>query len=176
MVVKTYRELQREVERRMQQALDNVIQVVYNKLLQFIQEDIYNTYSPKRYERTYEFKTKAWAYDSAKKVGNYIMAQINYRPDNMSIDPEKYQHSSPVGPSELQSLFGADKVVTDNRGQLAYILNAGASAKEMWNFGRPNMNDFVDTKPFWDDTLNWLSQNLNNLAIAEFKKVGLNLT
>lgn len=177
MIVKTYQELQKEVNKRMSKALNEIIKKIYTQLLEFIEKDIYGTYSPQMYERTYDFKLRAWAYNTAKQIGDSIQIQIKYTPEKMRLNPEKSQHGIYSNNEELQGFLGANKVIEDNRGMLASILNAGETARGGgWNYGRPSVgDDFVPTKPFWDDTINWVEQNLRQLVIEKFRQNGLDI-
>ena len=140
-----------------------ITKVIYEKLMDFIQIDIYDTYpKPALYERTGEFKDKAWAMQMATEMSNTIMSSINYFPYGLTYNPEKYQHGSKT---------------QDRRKQLAEILNRGNWNWTDWDFGRPG-KDTIDSaypKPFWDDTIEWILENWDKEVIKAFKQVGLNV-
>lgn len=155
------------INQKIQEAVNVMAKKIYDKLLDFIQIDIYDTYEPNasaktHYERTYEFKDKAWALSEAQEFAGYISASIDYNPYSLSYIPNKYVHGSPA---------------QDRRKELASILNRGIESWEGWDFGRHNGAQGYSSypKPFFNDTINWIEENWDNLVIQSFKKVGLKI-
>lgn len=143
---------------------------IYNKLIEFIQEDIYDTYPepefPIRYDRTYQFKEKAWIKEMATEISNAMVSSINYFPSGMVYNQSKGQHGSPWG--------------KDRRKELAAILNRGGTWDWTdWDWGRVHDEQSegyrIYPKPFWDDTIEWILDNWDKEVIKAFKQVGLNV-
>lgn len=170
------KELERALRQRGRKALEWLTQQVYKQLIKFIDEDIYNSYTPNMYERTYEFRDKAWAITEIPyEYAGEIASQIWYNPALMSYNPAKYQHGD---------------AFEDRREKLAEILNRGVWDWSDWNFGRPgkgdarsdNPEEYWDTfaegeypRPFWDDFINWLAENWDSLAKQAFRKFGFKI-
>lgn len=142
---------------RLKVAVDNLVQDIYTELLTFIQEDIYLAYNPKKYERTFEFRDKAWN-KSVKEVANEIVGEVFYDGMNMSYNPSKFQHGN---------------AFEDRRERLAEILNntfwdPSKYIDSDWDFGMEPW-----PKPFWGHTMAWLEDNWDTLVKNALREVGL---
>lgn len=161
MNINTTKNLEKEINKRVKNAIGWITEEVYNKLLYFIQVDIYDTYTPTKYKRTGEFKNNAWD-KTFLDFSDEVAGIIFYNPMAMSYNPNEYQHGN---------------ATEDRRERLAQILNRGVWNWEGWDFGRPEKDniDSVYPKAFWDDTLDWLAENWEKLAKKAFSKVGIKL-
>lgn len=159
MKIASMQQLEKEISRKMKVAVEILTKKIYRTLMDFIDEDIYGSYVPKVYQRTYEFRNKAWdsyVYDFSGEIAGFIV----YNPEAMSYNPEKYQHGSEY---------------SDRRQSLAEILNRGEDWSG-WDWGRPGRGeDSVYPKPFWDDTLKFLEKNWKKMAKQAFKEAGLQI-
>ena len=145
--------LKADIEKRAKVALNDLITKIYDELQSFIQQDIYDTYSPKQYERTFDFKNNAWV-TSVKKVSSQIVGKIYYDGMRMTYNPHKFQHI--------------------DRENLAEILNNTIKNPKLywddWTMGRDPWPD-----PYWDHTLTWLEIQWKGLVTECFGKAGIKL-
>lgn len=152
-------QLEKALEETLKKGISYIIEKVYNKLLDFIQMDIYDTYAPQKYERTFDFKNKAWQMD-VKKTVHKIVGEIFYDGLKMSYNPAKYQHGNKWG--------------EDRRLRLAEILNETVKKPDVYlNGGDWDMVRDPLPQPFWDHTLEWLNSEWNNLVNDMLSYVGL---
>lgn len=151
MDIRNKAELKRFLGERLGLAINDIIEVIYLKLKEFINEDIYETYTPKVYERTYEFRDKAWDVNFVRDISSKIVASINYNYMKLTVDPDYDQHI--------------------DREQLANILNIGSSSGwQYWEYGRGND---VYPAPYWTDTIDWIVKNFKSIALEKLAKRGL---
>ena len=163
MEYKNQKELERALRQSARKAIEWLTKQVYDKLKEFIDEDIYESYTPTRYERTYEFRDKAWQVDEIPyEFAGEIASIIWFNPNLMSYNGSKYQHGNE---SE------------DRREKLAEILNRTIWDWSDWDFGRPTKDQIEGEypRPFWDDFMVWLSENWDSLAKKAFLKVGIKI-
>ena len=154
-------QLQTELNKRIKKAIDLITEDIYSALIEFIDIDIYSTYTPSKYERTYEFRDKAWMITSAREIANKIVGGINYSPNEMQYTPSKLIHGNKF---------------VDRRSMLASILNRGIEDWNDWDIGRKNKGKVQDyPKPFFTDTIEWIIKNWDRLVLDAFKEVGLDI-
>lgn len=157
-------QLQKAINTALKVAVSYLVEKVYNKLIEFIDEDIYSyvphTTNPeffKPYERTYEFRNKAWDRD-IKSAADKIVGEIFYDGMKMSYNPAKSQHGSKWG--------------EDRRARLAEILNNTIknpnSYFDDWDYDRQPW-----PMPYWDHTIQWLESEWDALVKEALSFVGL---
>lgn len=151
-------QLRTALEQKVQKAMSIMVEEIYKSLMFFIDADIYESYSPAEYERTYEFRNKAWD----KKIhrdAQKIVGEIFYDGMNMTYNPAKYQHGSKT---------------EDRRARLAEILNNSEDDEEAyasdWDMGRNPM-----PSAYWDHTLAWLDYKWDDLVRDAMNKVGIKI-
>lgn len=79
---------------RLKEAVDYVVQKIWNENRELIRILVYESYQPSMYERTGEFK-EAWD-TSIRSMGNYIEGEFKYDSRNMVVNPALGQHASIV--------------------------------------------------------------------------------
>lgn len=135
---------------KLQVALDNTMEICLNELIKIIEEEVYNSYEPKWYERTSQF-LESWEKTVPVIKGNIVESDIWQKFETMVWDMVELQHgnnSEPLG----------DKA-------LAEIINYGKAGQA---FGFPQLG----ARPFWDVFLDWTKTNINNIFAIECKKQG----
>lgn len=152
--IKTLAQFRQILSAKLKEILNNISEKVYEKLIFFIDNDIYATYRPKLYDRTYEFRNKAWVKSSAREIAGSITATIKYDGNRLSVDEETYTHI--------------------DRDRLAEILNRNSVDDWAdWDFGRREGAPYPE--PFFDHTLEWINNNWKNLVLEAIKKAGFKM-
>lgn len=77
---------------KLKEAVDYVVQKIWNENRELIRLIVYEAYQPSMYECTGEFK-EAWD-TSVKSVGNYIEGEFKYDPRELTVNRDKWQHGS----------------------------------------------------------------------------------
>ena len=108
-------------------AIDEVIEKIYQELQNAIERDIYSSYSPQDYARTGEL-VNAWRHEASGLSG-----EIEFEPSMLSSDPSGFHHNSPYG--------------WDVRDQIFDILEGGYGAYNAKK-GKP-----IPSRPMWDEFL-----------------------
>lgn len=153
--IKTLAQFRKILSAKLKEILNNISEKIYIQLLDFIQQDIYDQpYRPKVYQRTKEFKEKAWVKSSAREIAGSITATIKYDGNRLSVDEETYTHI--------------------DRDRLAEILNRNSVDNWAdWDFGRGANAPYPE--PFFDHTLEWINKNWKNLVLEAIKKAGFKM-
>lgn len=89
---KNNKELEALIMPKLKNTIDYVIQKIWNDNREIIRQIIYESYQPKEYERTGEFK-EAWDTDT-KQLGNFIQGKLEYVPKDLTVNYEEWQHGS----------------------------------------------------------------------------------
>lgn len=76
----------------LEKAIDYVVQKIWNDNRELIRTIVYESYQPKEYERTGEFK-EAWDTD-VKRLGNFVRGEMKYDPRELTVNYNKWQHGS----------------------------------------------------------------------------------
>lgn len=108
-------------------AINEVIEKIYQELQNAIERDIYSAYSPQNYDRTGEL-VNAWRQEASGLSG-----EIEFEPSMLSSDPGGFHHNSPYG--------------WDVREQIFDILEGGYGAYNAKK-GKP-----IPSRPMWDEFL-----------------------
>ena len=139
--------------------MNDLTEQIYEILIKYVDKDIYDYYVPKIYERTFEFRNNAWLKEKAKQIVDTFQSGVFYDPNSMSIPTtsNNYAHGN--------YFFNIDR-----RERLAENLNNGGSYQD-WDIRNP-----FKRKPFFDDTINKITQNWDDMVISTYKKYGLNVT
>jgi hypothetical protein len=108
-------------------AIDEVIEKIYQELQNAIEQDIYSAYSPQDYGRIGEL-VNAWRHEASGLSG-----EVKFEPSMLSSDPGGFHHNSPYG--------------WDVRAQIFDILEGGYGAYNAKK-GKP-----IPSRPMWDEFL-----------------------
>lgn len=161
-------QLKQMLEKKLARAFNALTNWIYDILIENIDFGVYDTYEPTMYERTYEFRDKAWVKDKAEKISNFIVSGLHYDGMQMSINLDKHQHVIAGG--------------FDMRPYLAEVLNSGGGGRSDWTFGRPQKPNSDDTddifyppEPFWEPTINFIDNNWSEKLESLLKKEGLKI-
>ena len=153
MIITTYAQLENILNGKCQEALDRTTDRVLDKLGEFIQNDVYESYSPTFYDRTFDFKN-SWEKTSAKLKGKIVEAEIFQNIKTLEFNSEKFQHGSNVWVEAWN----------DNENELAHIINDGAIGEA---FGFPQLG----ARPFWNDFIQNCKREFENIFQEELKKI-----
>lgn len=154
-------ELQLTINKLIQNAIKGTTDSLLNILLEFIEKDVYS-YNPSFDVRTNQFKD-SWYNTEAEIKGNMVESTILQDLASILYDGE-WSHGS-----EYSNPQGRLTMIEDGMNALAEIINDGLSTS---NFGFPA----IESRPFWDDFMNYAKTNLAKIFIVECAKVGLNVT
>lgn len=131
-------------------ALHNVIQRVFQELQHSIERDIYNSYSPEDYERTYAL-LEAW---ESKTMT--MMSELNFKPEWLPINPTSHQHGS-VSHSGY----------TDIRQIIFDILEQGYGAYN-YHTGKP-----IPARPMWDNFIATVDKKIDTWIRKALREQGM---
>ena len=142
MIITTYTQLENILNGKCQEALDRTTDRLLDKLGEFIQNDVYESYSPTFYDRTFDFKN-SWEKTSAKLKGKIVEAEIFQNVSAMQRIDEPPIHVDKEG--------------------LAEIINSGVG----YNFGQMEGK----ARPFWNDFIQYCEREFENIFQEELKKI-----
>ena len=132
--------------------LDSASKIAISKLLDFIQEDVYNRGYSGWYERTEDLlDEKNWSAEIHKGMNGYTL-EINPEGVNFTHEVSKLQHTG--NKTEI------------NMEQLVSILNDPL----LMNFDVNLSYWYNEPKPFWDDFKKWFKENFNEIVFDEIEK------
>ncbi|MGL4453665.1 MAG: hypothetical protein ACRCTZ_21105 [Sarcina sp.] len=134
----------------LQRAVDNTLERCLNELQEIIMSTVYGAGTPIVYERTNEF-LESFKENKATIKGLMVQGEIFQDFMSMSYNPESFTHGSYSG---------------DVREYLADIINDGA-------IGLFGDGWYSQSRPFWDEFIYWVDNNLNSIFEQECKKLGL---
>lgn len=152
-------EIKRYLNKKTEQALKNTLEIMRNKLKEFVKEDVYDAYSPKFYERT-EWLLQNGVIDyyiGNSLNGSYGGVRINTN-KNYPVELEKFQHGN-VYTGE----FYPENFIAMLNGQIA---------DAVWN---PFHFPVLDRVSFLEEFEEWMSQNYKRIFEEECNKLGINL-
>lgn len=152
-----------EVEQMLMPALENaidyVVQKIWNDNRELIRQIVYEAYQPSIYNRTGEFK-EAWDTET-KIVGNKAQGTFKYAPDKMSIG-DRGQHSSIIDGADI-------------RPYLAEIIYQGLSGDFGWDKTNSSGKHYAKNNPLfageaWTKKRNVWEQLNNKIGIRKIKQ------
>lgn len=153
-------ELRRMFEKPLKEAVDYIVQKIWNENKELVRQIVYEAYLPQNYNRTGQFQ-KAWDFDVESSADDEKIAQgaFYYNPNTMSrgsTDPQ----SSDFG-QHISIIDGADM-----RPYLADIIYNGA-------YGRAWMNG-AGKRDAWDALINSVGKQKMKQWLKEgMQKAGL---
>lgn len=101
---------------------DTILQHILEQNADVIDSIVYNKYNPKLYNRTHEFRDKAWEITEAKIQDDTASGEFKYAPWKMNYNPEFGQHGTPFHAINYWGVEGQDA-----REYLADIIYNGVS-------------------------------------------------
>jgi hypothetical protein len=134
-------ELQTTLGVDLQRALDLTMKELLDKLQDFIVADVYSAWSPSFYERTTD-TINNWEYSNPTINGTEASSTLEMT--NLSHNMDKFQHGSYIS-GDLSVDYFLD------------ILNGKRPIGNAFNFPQ------VKREPFWDDYLQWVESNIDNI-------------
>lgn len=157
-------------------AVDYVVQKIWNENRDMIRHIIYQGYQPTEYHRTGEFRN-AWSTD-VKTVSNVIQGEFKYDPRLLTINESMGQHASLNRANDFISdkASGNYQAVTKYLAEIIYEGLSGAIyeqgyASESDRFaGQP----WTEKRNVWEQLEKWLGKNkLRQLFEEGMKREGL---
>ena len=160
-----------EVEKGLQKvakiALDKTVEEFYNKLGDFIQQDIYDVYTPKWYQRTNTlsnhyrdmFERYDWNY-FGKGVGAGLRINDSYE---LNTNPTAFVHGS--GNPRSGAIYTALETPS-----YLEILNDPSiiDNNNPFHFPNNNPNLIISRGSFWDDFVEWCEDNFYTIFQNNF--------
>ena len=92
MLISNNKQLENLIIPKLKQAVDYVVQKIWNENRELIRILVYEAYDPVMYERTGQFK-EAWD-TTVNSLGNYIEGEFKYDPRELIVNYDKWQHGS----------------------------------------------------------------------------------
>ena len=160
-------QLSANLDNILKKVTDDIVKDAYNMLIDALNKTVYIP-APQEatYERTYEFRDKAWVTEVKKYLKEYI-GRVYF--DGTKMSPPSYSSNAGYSHGNLEKGI-------DRRTDMAWILNN-------WYSSALNA-DWVNTKgylgayypgDYWDVFINNFEKSLDNLCMKNFKKYGLNI-
>ena len=144
---------------RLKEAVDYVVQKIWNENRELIRVLIYESYQPSMYERTGEFK-EAWDTDTTTS-GNKVSGTFKYAPDKLTVNREKWQHGSSY-------ISGGKEYETTMTTYLADVIYQGLSGPM---FGQ---GPWTEKRDAWTALDKWLSNTqLRTIFEEGMSRVGI---
>lgn len=95
---KNNHELRKILRKPFSEAVDYVMQCIWNENRDAIRRIVYGVAQPSTYERTNEFKDEAWSYEQSKSSSTttFIEYEFFYDWAKLNVDRNRAQHGSPI--------------------------------------------------------------------------------
>lgn len=90
--IRNNKELENLLMPALEEAINYVVQKIWNDNKEIVRQVIYESYQPEIYERTGEFK-EAWDTE-VKRLGNFVQGKFKYNPKELTVNFDKWQHGS----------------------------------------------------------------------------------
>jgi hypothetical protein len=87
----------KNVNSKLEIIVENVSAKALDLLMEIIDKEIYGPKLPKKYERTYEFRDKAWVLSKIQKTVSGCFKELSFDGNKLRYNAEKSQHGSPNG-------------------------------------------------------------------------------
>lgn len=124
------KDLERYMKKILKDSMEDAGREIEHTLRDQIDEDVYNSYDPKEYERTRELKNSVM-HTQPKEINGQIFVEIGHDYNQIYSNPEKYQHASVWGDDVSEYL---PKWINDGTIGLAF-------GKGAWTEPRPYMDN-----------------------------------
>ena len=157
--VRSEDELRRALRQPLQEAVDYVMDKIYDENIGAIHDIVYMAYSPEEYERTGDFY-RAWGAGTTKVVNERtVEGEFKYNPDKMSIgstDPNSSNYGQHIG-------LAGDFYGQDARPYLAELIYNGATGS-LFGDGA-----FREKRDAWEE----LNKRIGKRKMKQWMKEGL---
>ena len=153
MIITTQTQLENFINGKCEEALNNTMDILLDRLRDYIVDDVYNAYIPSFYETTYNF-VDSWDKTKAQLKEHILEAEIFQNVNVLKFNSEKFQHGS----SEWVESWNS------NKNELAHIINDGAIGDA---FGFQQLG----ARPFWNDFIQYCEREFENIFQEELKKI-----
>lgn len=148
--------LQNELQTKFKEALDKTMKVAWDNLKDIIQQDVYDRYNPKWYQRTNELLNN-WEYFEPKALGLIVDSKLSFT--------KQISHSG-------YPFFNHGISQIDNN-TFANIINGEYNIGKIANFP---LEDELNRNPFWDDFKKWCNDNFEEEFEKQCNELGLPIT
>ena len=133
-----------QLRRAMMPIISKIVDHIITKLEvenpRLIQKHVYKKYSPKVYERTGEFK-EAWEADNEGISGSHVDMTYGYAPDDMTYDPDLWQHGSHISGDARNYL--ADIIYQGLAGDI-FGVGPWTKRRDAWTELKKDIDDKLD--------------------------------
>ena len=155
--IRTFDELDLVINAAVQEALDSACEIAIEKLLEFIQEDIYDRGESDWYNRTEDLlDPKAWVAKIDRRYNN-IVVNIHFNGE-LSHDATQLQHGTIGDPIDYEGLIA---VLNNPR-----MLDFDCNLSQWYSF---------PSRHFWDDFEEWMRNNFSMVLREQLILKGLNI-
>lgn len=148
-------------------ALDNIADAVVKKLMENVDKDLYQAYSPQYYQRTRDFFDKIKK-SEVKKIGDSYQVKIYFDTSAMS------QISNLGGFGTRTSFDDSTSYGGQSISDLLVEWYEDTGTVDIFKSGRANPYPITPIHMV-EKTREWLNSQLTALIMMEFKKVGYNI-
>lgn len=158
------KQLQDALMAPLKNAVDYVVQKIWNENRELIRKMIYDGYQPSEYQRTGEFK-EAWDTD-VKTVQNVVQGEFKYDPRLLTVDTINHQHASIVNDEHMTEYLA--EIIYE--GLSGAIYEKGYASESDRFAGQP----WTEKRNVWEQLEKWLGKNkLRQLFEEGMKREGL---
>lgn len=153
MIVTTQTQLKNFINGKCEEALNNTMDILLDKLRDYIMADVYDSYNPTFYDRTNNF-LDSWDKTKTQLKNDIVEAEIFQNVNMLVFNSQKFQHGSDEWVESWNS----------NKNELAHIINDGAIGEA---FGFPQLGE----RPFWSNFTQYCEREFENIFQTELKKL-----
>lgn len=148
----------------LEQAVNYVVQKIWNDNRELIRQLVYETYQPSEYQRSGEFK-QAWTTVDSKTSGNKTVGKFEYDPDSMSVGDPATERGTPEYGKHASAVDDSDA-----REYLAEIIYQGL-AGPAFGYGPVHSGAWTKKRNVWET----LIKKLGNRKFKSYFHEGLRL-
>ena len=143
-------------------AVDYVVQKIWNENRELVRQIVYEAYQPEVYDRTGEFK-EAWETD-VKSVRNVVEGKFQYQPKDLTVDEE---HHASIIDGQPMTTYLAEIIY---EGMAGAIYQSGYARQSKMFKGQA----WAKKRNAWKALLKWLGRNkMKQLFEEGMKKQGI---
>ena len=152
-------EIKKYLNKQTEQALKNTLEIMRNKLKEFVKEDVYNAYNPKFYKRTEWLLSNGVIdyYIGNSFNGSYGGVRINTN-KKYPVELEEFQHGN-----IYEGEFYPENFIAMLNGQTSVAIQ------------NPFHFPVINRVSFLEEFEEWMNQNYSKIFEEECEKLGINL-
>lgn len=144
--------------------IDEVVEMAYDLLIDTLNQTIYQPQpSDAQYERTYEFRDKAWIKKTKGILSEYI-GELYF--DGMKMSPQSYNVNSGYSHGNLEKGI-------DRRKDMASILDDWRRNDLESDWAKAPGAYWVPEEGYWDKFIDAFEAELDKICMKKFKQYGL---